>query len=204
MTNAILGAVAGGAYAGALWLVAARIARRRGLGLGDCPWWLLAGCAGVATVLPAALPGDRVVAMGFALIGALVCGIVDARTGFIFDALSLGVTLPAATAALLCGRLAEGGLGVALAGGCLGGLYLLTGRRSIGLGDVKLGAALGIGYGAGSALLAIGSAFVLGALYAIALLWRGRLQRSDAVRFGPFLAAGATVAAVAGDPARWM
>ena len=86
----------------------------------------------------------------------------------------------------------------AVVAGALTGLYLVTGRRGIGLGDVKLGGAIALGYGLGIALVAIGSAFVLGALYAVVMIASGRAKRSDAVRFGPFLAGGAAIGLTAG------
>jgi leader peptidase (prepilin peptidase)/N-methyltransferase len=189
---------AGAFYAGALWGIAQRVAARRALELGPLPWWLpaLGGCAALGIACLAGAPQASPLAAS--LIGAIVCGVVDARTGFIFDALSLTVAAVSAGLALACGMLADGLIGAALAAAILGGLYLITRRRGIGLGDVKLGAALALGYGAQSTLVALGSAFVLGAAYATALLAGGRARRTDAVRFGPFIAGGAAVALVAG------
>jgi leader peptidase (prepilin peptidase)/N-methyltransferase len=123
----------------------------------------------------------------------LVCAIVDARTGFIFDALSLSMILIAGAIGIHAGRVVDGALAVAVIGGLLGSLYLLTGRRGIGLGDVKLGSAIALGSGLGAGTVAIGSAFVLGAAYALILIALGRARRTDTLRFGPFLAGGAAV-----------
>jgi leader peptidase (prepilin peptidase)/N-methyltransferase len=145
--------------------------------------------AGAALILPPALA----LSAGATLVGALICGLVDARTGFIFDALSLTMVATACLTAGLNAHAADGALGAAIVGSTLGVLHLLTRRRGIGLGDVKLGAAIAFGYGVGPALVAIGSAFVLGAVYAVTLISLGRAKRTDAVRFGPFIAAGAAV-----------
>jgi Flp pilus assembly protein protease CpaA len=193
MTPIVAMFAAGVAYAGCLWLIAGRIARRRALPLGALPVWigLICGCAAAGAgsfVAPGTAPSA-----GAALIGAIVCGLADARTGYIFDALSLTTAAVAAVFAILEGRLIEGISAAALVGGALLALYLLTGRRGIGLGDVKLGSALALGYGLPAAVIALGSAFVLGGLYAGVLLGLGRAKRSDPLRFGPFIAGGAAV-----------
>jgi leader peptidase (prepilin peptidase)/N-methyltransferase len=195
MTSAtIVGVFAGGAaFAGALWLIAAHVARRRTIALGSLPAWLpiVAGAAAVGPGI--CFPFGVALAASISLIGAIVCALVDARTGFIFDALSITIVGAAAGAVLVDGRLVDGALGVAVVGGALAALYLLTGRSGIGLGDVKLGSAVALGYGPESALVAIGSAFILGALYAGVLMGLGRAKRTDAIRFGPFIAGGAVV-----------
>ena len=95
--------------------------------------------------------------------------------------------------AVLDCRLADDLVAAAAVGAALIALYLLSGRRGIGLGDVKLSSAIALGYGLGPACAAIGSAFILGGVYAAALLLSGRAKRTDAVRFGPFIAGGAAV-----------
>ncbi len=131
-----------------------------------------------------------------AVCGALAAGAVDARTGYIPDA----ITAPTALAALLLAAAAGGtaaALGGALsAGGALLALHLLTRGRGLGLGDVKLAAAIGLGFGPGAGLAALGTAFVLGGAYASWLLATRRARRGDSVRFGPFLAGGALAVAL--------
>ncbi len=190
--------VAGGAYAACLWFVAGHVARRRALALGPLPVWLLvlgAGAAGGTAVL---YPSSDALPAGAALVGAIVCGLVDARTGFIFDALSAIMAAVSCIAAGLNFHAPDGFLAAAIVGAALGSLYLLTGRRGIGLGDVKLGAAVALGYGLQPAIVAIGSAFVLGALYAVTMIGCGRARRTDALRFGPFIAGGAAVGLTVG------
>lgn len=87
----------------------------------------------------------------------------------------------------LRGALIGFGLGWGLA--AVGELWLK--KEAFGGGDVKLLAGIGAwsgGVGAYDALL-IGS--FLGAAYALTLLARKKLDRSDPIPFGPFLAAGA-------------
>ena len=61
---------------------------------------------------------------------------------------------------------------------------------------MKLGTAIGIGFGPVAGLVALGAAFVLGGAYASWLLATRRARRGDAIRFGPFLAAGTFLAAL--------
>jgi leader peptidase (prepilin peptidase)/N-methyltransferase len=94
-------------------------------------------------------------------------------------------------------------LGAVAVGGSLLLLYAITRGRGLGLGDVKLAAVIGIGFGPAVGLAALGVAFVAGGIYASWLLATKRADRRDPLPFGPFLAAGTVVAAliVSGSPA---
>ena len=83
----------------------------------------------------------------------------------------------------------------------IGGIWLLTHGRGMGLGDVKLAPVLGatLGWvGLGAALVGLFSAFVLGAVVGVALILGRRASRRSHVPFGPFLILGAAVGLVAG------
>jgi leader peptidase (prepilin peptidase)/N-methyltransferase len=85
-----------------------------------------------------------------------------------------------------------------LGGGLL--LVALVVPRGMGMGDVKLGALIGLVLGAqglGPVGVASGAAVLLGGLGAIVALIRGA-SRKQALPFGPFLAAGAVIAVFAG------
>jgi leader peptidase (prepilin peptidase)/N-methyltransferase len=81
----------------------------------------------------------------------------------------------------------------------LGGIYAVlraTSRGGIGGGDVKLAAVIGLVLGwHGWQALAVGaaSAFVLGALYALALMAFRRANRSTRIAFGPWMIIGAVL-----------
>jgi leader peptidase (prepilin peptidase)/N-methyltransferase len=97
----------------------------------------------------------------------------------------------------------------ALAGGAaLCAFYLIllvVSRGGMGLGDVKLAAALGLAMGwIGWDALVVGAlaAFVLGGLFGIALIVARHAGRRTAVPFGPWMIAGAWIGIVAG-PATW-
>jgi leader peptidase (prepilin peptidase) / N-methyltransferase len=134
--------------------------------------------------------------------GTLVAALVDARTGLIPDAVSRGTALVALALAAASGFSAAAFAGAAAVGGVLLLLHLLTGGRGLGLGDVKLGIAIGVGLGAPLGVFALGAAFITGGAYAICLLATNRARRGDAVRFGPFLAAGTLAAAL--TPPEWL
>ena len=147
----------------------------------------------IASMMPAAIAATA---------GTFVAAAIDARTGLIPDAVSRGTALVALVLAAASGFSAAAFAGAAAVGGMLLLLHLLTGGRGLGLGDVKLGIAIGVGLGTPLGVFALGAAFIAGGAYAIWLLATKRARRSDAVRFGPFLAAG-TLAAVA-TPPEWL
>jgi leader peptidase (prepilin peptidase)/N-methyltransferase len=95
----------------------------------------------------------------------------------------------------------------ALIGGVGGFAFLLVIHlihpRGMGFGDVKLSALLGLylGWlGLGFVPLGLFLGFFLGALIGVALMVARRKNRQDPIPFGPFLAAGAVIAVLVGDP----
>ena len=138
-----------------------------------------------------------------ALAGSLAAAIADLRSGLIPDRLTRATALGALAFAASSGFALTACAGAYAVGGALLGLHLLTRGRGLGLGDVKLGVALGTGLGARTGMLALGAAFVLGGAYAAWLLATKRGRRGDAIAFGPFLAAGAFAAALLPVEAPW-
>ena len=111
--------------------------------------------------------------------------------------------------ALLVAAGALAGEGFDLAGAAVGflgyggGLLLvaIVSPRGMGMGDVKLAALIGLvvgSLGAGRVLVAAGVGILLGGLVAVGALLAGRGRR-QAIPFGPFLAAGAAAAVLAGE-----
>lgn len=92
----------------------------------------------------------------------------------------------------------------ALGGAALGGgtllLVALATRGGMGMGDVKLAGAFGLYLGLSETFVALAVAFLLGGLVSLALLALGVVGRKDHIPFGPFLAAGALVGLLYGDP----
>jgi leader peptidase (prepilin peptidase)/N-methyltransferase len=93
------------------------------------------------------------------------------------------------------------GIGLLLYGAGLLIIALIS-PRGMGMGDVKLAGWIGLVCGSlGLAYVGVaaGAGIVLGALGAIVALLRGA-GRKSAIPFGPYLAAGAAVAVIAGQP----
>ncbi len=192
--NALLGA--GGAAAASVlyWTIAADAAARRRLTIGSLPPLLpvlvaLTAYAGAV----GGLPLSAVVAGA----GAGVAGVVDARTGSIFDPLTLALLLASLALGALNGSLTDGLYGAVAVGGALFMLHALSRGRGLGLGDVKLGGALGMALGLSTGALAIALAFVFGGGYGVWLLTTRRARPGTPVRFGPFIAAGTFAALLA-------
>ena len=94
--------------------------------------------------------------------------------------------------------------------GCLatGGVFFLVawvshlalGRTGLGGGDIKLAGLIGATLGAGGGLVAAFVGIMLGGVVAAGLLVTGQRRFGEYLPFGPFLAAGAIVAALWGEP----
>ena len=99
---------------------------------------------------------------------------------------------------------ARAGIGLLLYGGILFIVAAVSG--GMGMGDVKLAAVIGLVLGSlGLRLVGVAAAaaIVLGGLGAVVALIMGR-GRKSAIPFGPYLAAGAVVAGLWGEPvASW-
>jgi leader peptidase (prepilin peptidase)/N-methyltransferase len=83
----------------------------------------------------------------------------------------------------------------------IGGLWLISGGRGMGFGDVKVAPVLGatLGWlGVGPALVGLLAAFLLGGLLSAVLLLRRRAGRRSKIPFGPFLFAGTLVGVFVG------
>jgi leader peptidase (prepilin peptidase)/N-methyltransferase len=144
----------------------------------------------------------------------LVLAMIDVDHMILPDAL----TWPAVAVGLLLqpflpwARLWEGPWG-ALAGAALGALlgagillavwlgwYLIRHEEGMGLGDVKMLAAIGAFLGWQGVLVSLFFAALSGALVGLALMAWGRLGAKAKLPFGAFLALGGLVALFAGEP----
>ncbi|MEU2516104.1 prepilin peptidase [Streptomyces syringium] len=128
------------------------------------------------------------------------CGValvlIDAAVHRLPDILTLPAsagTLLLLTGAWLCGE--PGGLVRALtAAAALGAAYLVLAFAGMGMGDVKLAPAVGalLGWHSWRAVaLGTFAGFLLGAVFAVALLAAGRVSRKQQVAYGPFILLGA-------------
>jgi leader peptidase (prepilin peptidase)/N-methyltransferase len=84
-----------------------------------------------------------------------------------------------------------------------GGVWLVTGGRGLGLGDVALAPVLGLTLGWlgwGSSLVGLLGGFLIGAALGVILLAAGRVGRRSKVPHGPFMLTGAALGLFAGQP----
>jgi prepilin signal peptidase PulO-like enzyme (type II secretory pathway) len=81
--------------------------------------------------------------------------------------------------------------GGAIGAGVIGGIYLATRGRGMGLGDVKLMPVLGWWLGWKLTIVALYLAFIGGAIVGLVLLGTGKVKRKQPIPFGPFLMIGA-------------
>lgn len=108
----------------------------------------------------------------------------------------LSLVLPPGWKASLIGLIAGGGLLFAIAEAW----YRFRGIEGLGMGDVKMLAMIGAFLGWKLMLVTLVLSSFAGSLIGVAAIALGRGGMKSALPFGTFLAVGALVAAVAGDP----
>ena len=130
---------------------------------------------------------------------------IDARHRVLPDV----ITLPGIAAGMIFALFLEPGwidalIGVIAGGGSLLAIseayYRARGVEGLGLGDVKMVAAIGAFLGWQMMLVALITAFVLGAVVGIGLIATGRGGPRSALPFGSFLAVTSIAATVTGGP----
>ncbi len=132
--------------------------------------------------------------LGLSLWLLLLIAIIDARTGFIPDLLTLPLIICGIAYSLLLHSTFPIAA-MAIGGGVFAAQWLVSAGRWVGSGDVLLG--LGIGALMGSislTIVAIFSAYVLGLVAVLFLLITKRSRLKSRIAFGPFLASGACIA----------
>lgn len=163
------------------------------------PWRDVAAGIAVALVAVAVRPPAEAALCGAACVALVVAGGADARTGFLFDAMTLPCALLVAGLALAVGSGAAAAAGVALLVGTFGAIVVLSRGAAMGLGDVKALYAVGAAFGPTESLLVIFFSCASGIADAVV---RGAFARRTEIRFGPHLAIGSTIALVAGKAIR--
>ncbi|WP_243154832.1 prepilin peptidase [Clostridium thermarum] len=87
--------------------------------------------------------------------------------------------------------------GALLGGGVITAIILLT--KGMGWGDVEICALGGIYLGFANSIVMLFFSFVLGGIIGIILMITGKKSRQDYIPFGPYIALGAIIGAMAGD-----
>ncbi|MFI6802645.1 prepilin peptidase [Streptosporangium canum] len=157
--------------------------------------------------LPEVVTAVELAAYGWLAVVAVALVFVDAAVHRLPDRLTLAAYLGTAgllTATALLGGRFDDLLGAGLGGLALAAFYLvlfLVNPAGMGLGDVKLAAALGTALGwLGWDALVAGAflGFLAGGLYGVALMILRRAGRKSEIPFGPFMVVGAFAAILTG------
>lgn len=177
------------------------------LALAGVAWWwvTIAGLPDAATVLAWSLGLTAFMTLAVASVVLALIDLAEHRlpNAIVYPTTAIVLSLLAATA--LVTNQPERLLQLAIGGLGLGALYLvivLVAPRGMGMGDLKLsvvlgGAAAWVSY---PALIVAGFApFLLGGLFAVALLAFRRVARRTRIPFGPWMLVGAWIGIVAGD-----
>lgn len=90
-------------------------------------------------------------------------------------------------------------MGLIIGAGFFGVQYLLSAQKWVGLGDVKLGALLGVMLGWQFTLLTLALAYLIGGFLATILLLTKKKKIGDILPMGSFLAAAAIIVIIWGD-----
>lgn len=148
----------------------------------------VAGYAGQVAAPSLAMPSVATIAL-------LAAAPADARTGYLYDA----VTMPGAAGVLLLsylfGRWGQSASVALLIAGLLGGAIYVSRGRLLGMGDLKATFMTAAGFGWIETWLILFFASLSGILFA--LLHR-QCRRGAEIRFGPHLATGAVITLLAG------
>lgn len=133
----------------------------------------------------------------------IVLGVIDGKFGIVPDRVSISGMVVIGivhilrithfgSEALTSGVLRELGfllLAAALGAGWFAAQWAVSKGRWVGSGDIRLGALMGLFLGLPYTLLALFLAYLVGSVWAVALLLRGRVTLKTAIPFGSFLAA---------------
>ncbi len=164
-------------------------------------WPQIMACATIVAVATFVARDPKALAAALACIALVVGAFADARTGYLFDAITFPAALVTAILALATGSAAQATAGVALLVGIFGAVAIISRGRAIGLGDVKAMYAIGAAFGPAKAIFILFAASLSG-LAAAALSRRTARGSHPVLReipFGPHLAIGSSVALMVGD-----
>ena len=180
---------------------AASSAEARYLILGSGFDWLpIVACGAIAAIGISQGRDQSAFAAAIACIAIVVGAFADARTGYLFDVITMPAAIVTATVAIATGFAAEAMWGVLLLVGVFGALAAFSRGRAIGLGDVKAMYAIGAGFGPAKAILILLCASVSGLVVAaVTKCLASRAPTPREIPFGPHLAIGSGFALIAGD-----
>jgi prepilin signal peptidase PulO-like enzyme (type II secretory pathway) len=163
-------------------------------------WLRIVACGAMVAIGSSQGRDHPAFAAAVASIAVVVGAFADAKTGYLFDAITIPAAVVTGTVAIATGFAAEAMWGVVLLVGIFGGVAVFSRGRAIGLGDVKAMYAIGAGFGPAKAILILFSASVSGLVVTlVAKCIARRASVSREIHFGPHLAIGSSLALIAGD-----
>jgi leader peptidase (prepilin peptidase)/N-methyltransferase len=185
----------------ALLLTAARRAEARISSLDARSAWLaIVACAPIVAIGSSQGRDHAAFAAALACVAVVVGAFADARTGYLFDVITIPAAAVTATVAVAAGSASEASAGVILLVGIFGAVAVISSGRAIGLGDVKAMYAIGAGFGPAKGILILFTASISGLVVsALSKSIERRVPTCREIRFGPHLAIGSSVALIAGD-----
>lgn len=104
------------------------------------------------------------------------------------------LTIPLVSGGLNWWSLADAGLAAAIGGGFFLLQYLISKGKWIGGGDMRMGALMGLILGLKELFVALFFAYVIGAIFGLALVATKKKTMKSQIPFGTFLAAGTLIA----------
>ena len=137
-----------------------------------------------------------------AILTLILIAIIDYRFSIIPDQLNAFLALLALAIVSITNYkllITVHALGTVFGAGIFGLIILLTKGRGMGIGDLKLAAVLGLLFGWPKIILISGLAFIIGGLWAAALLLTKKKSLKDAIPFGPFFVSAAILIIFVGD-----
>lgn len=172
-------------------------------------WVLVVVTAGLFGGMAARF-GDDIELLAFLVLalGLVVLSAIDLQTFLLPNRVVLPLTVLCALLLVVAAvvdddfdALARAGIAGAASFAAFTGLHLVS-PRAMGFGDVKLSFVLGLTLGwlgTGEVVLGLVLGFVYGALVGLLLIATRIRSRTDHIPFGPFMAAGALTAVLAGQ-----
>jgi prepilin signal peptidase PulO-like enzyme (type II secretory pathway) len=164
-------------------------------------WPQILACAAIVAFVSFVTRDPNAMVAALACIALVIGAFADARTGYLFDAITFPAALVTAVLAVATGSASQATAGVAVLVGIFGAVAVVSRGRAIGLGDVKAMYAIGAGFGPAKAIFILFAASLSG-LAAAALsrrIARGAHPILREIPFGPHLAIGSSLALIAGD-----
>ncbi len=119
----------------------------------------------------------------------LILFLIDARHGVLPDVFTLpGIVLITAMNIWLGIPLMTLVVGGLVVGGFFALQYFVSRGTWVGGGDIRLGVLLGVMFGLSQGVLSLMIAYIIGAAFALVLIWRKKAAMKSTLSFGPFLA----------------